>query len=195
MSLKNLYFQKTYYEDLIKKVSEAQANSEDVKAYGLYYYAFIGLIRSGCLIRRLQDRDGIPILSIYSGDKEYHCREDTIKDLLGTDYNGLITPYEDEMNSWYFVTEYKEEKIVDVEPSEKGTFLSGFKTGKTKKDNNDDAKMDAEEEYIPDYDKYYDEDLPILIAKAENIDTDFAPLNIFFGITAAIGIGICCILL
>lgn len=195
MPQKNLYYQKPYYEKLIKEAYDEKIRSEDVKAHGLYYYAFIGLIRSGCLVKRSQDIDGIPILSIYSGESEYHCREDTVKDLLGADYNGLITPYEDELNSWYHVTEYehKEEEPDPAEASEKGSFLGGLKAPKIKKDNGSNAK-EEDEEYIPEYDKYYDEDLPILIAKAENIDTDFAPLNIFFAVAAAIGIGICCIL-
>lgn len=98
---KELFFTKSTYEHLIdaswKKIQEI--NEEDsLKSsiyYGLYYYSFTGLIRSGPLCERVMGKDGFPEISVYVGETQYLLRESILNSLFGEHAESIVSPWRD----------------------------------------------------------------------------------------------------
>ena len=184
MASKNLFYTKSAYESILKEAHQRieEKNRKGIKhpnESGLYYEAFIGYIRSGVLHSRETGEDGTPQLQVLIDGSPYRCPEAVVKDLLGTDAEMVIEPYEDNSASYYkpgriekFVLDLEgnpvvasDGEIIAAEELKKNS-AGKVRKEKTKKEDEDIPDFD------PDYDHYYDEALPDILSKVDEIRSD-----------------------
>ena len=182
---KNLTYTKPMYREIIKSAWESlqeakeSGNMNTELESGLYYESFVGLIRSGAMIERRKASDGTPILFISTEDETYQCEEPIIRDLLGGEAEELISPYVSDEFGYYKRGESntsQEDDIQIPDTIQKKRFvnsigLSGDRTRKKKTESNQAAE-DMSDAYDPSYDHMYDDTLPDLVKRAQDIVTE-----------------------
>lgn len=182
---KNLTYTKQMYREIIKSAWDAlqkakeSGNTNIELESGLYYESFIGMIRAGAMIERRKASDGTPIILISTEDDIYQCEEPIIRDLLGSEAEELISPYVSDEFGYYQrgkINPSQEDDIQIPDTIQKKRFtdnfgLSGDK-GKKKKTESDSGAEDSSDIYDPSYDHMYDDTLPDLVKRAQDIVTE-----------------------
>lgn len=79
-------------------VADTSVNTENVFSsilYGLYYYSFTGLVRSGPLCERVMGKNGFPEISVFVGENCYFMQESILNTLFGNVAESIISPWKD----------------------------------------------------------------------------------------------------
>lgn len=105
---KGLLYTKEDYEDMVidlwNRMHEPGFKTLDrfdiQYVYGMYYNAFVGLLRSGVWCSRRTGTDGLPELTIPIGAELYPCRESIVAAILGEEAPEIIVPYDDTFSSY-----------------------------------------------------------------------------------------------
>ncbi len=98
---KELAFSKQDYAALVKRAfdllqsDEAKDKRTLISLNGLYYTSFAGLLRSGVLCSRNAGEDGMPVITVNLGNRNYSVREYVLKSILGAEAEYIIKPWED----------------------------------------------------------------------------------------------------
>lgn len=105
---KGLTFTKKDYEDLVVTSWDlihapefsSRALSDIQYLYGIFYNAFVGLLRAGALCSRNTGKDGMPRITVPIGTESYTCRESILRGILGKEADEIIQPYENTFSSY-----------------------------------------------------------------------------------------------
>lgn len=107
---KELAFSKQDYAALVKKSydllhsNEVTEKSSLISLNGIYYTAFAGLLRSGVLCSRSSGIDGMPVITVNLGNRDYSVRESVLKTILGVEADYIIKPWEDTCDKESFIS-------------------------------------------------------------------------------------------
>lgn len=191
--LKGLIYTKADYEELLviakNAVKEARKSNDTdscIAYSNISYNAFAGLIRAGSLHEKRNGLDGIVEISVNAGGKEYNCKEFILEDILKEEYAELIRPYQDTSYSYTKLiradnkTELVvEEESIKKEPRDFSKIADTFQNvgDKIKNINILPAPKEKEEEvfeYDPDYDHFYDSNLPRLLEELDYIPKEIS---------------------
>lgn len=164
------------------KINKAQL----AELYSIYYNVFAGCIRTGCMYEKTMDTDGYPKYIIHTGDEQYSCKEIPLKDILGLEYERLTKfPYKDTSESYVHAYNMEEQfdefeqagafKDVDLQLADKSAEEQAkikkrmLKAEQKKKElllkeKNRQLLKDARGfDYDPNYDHYYNAELPDIL--------------------------------
>jgi hypothetical protein len=186
---------------LIREIEEVSSNSAEDKQqlaelYGIYYNAFAGVIRSGMLFKRLMSKNGYPKVQLDIGEEVYTMHDSILKDILGNDYIKLAKyPYEDSSKSYVSFATTVADKAVETpsfiattiianneneleREAKKAEAVSKAEAAKEKellREKNRQLLKDAKKfSYDPNYDHFYDDELPIILKELDKSATSDA---------------------
>lgn len=158
------------------------------------YYTFAGLLKAGILHRKETNDEGLDVIVFQLGDSEFSCLDVILKSVLKDEYDLYIKPYEDNSNSLlkfefeegaYQIENTPEKEKLDF--SKVGTSLVKIKDSFQPKEPKtikppripkekipklakiQKIKQEEVFEYNPDYDHFYDSELPRLLDEVESI--------------------------
>ena len=95
-------------KQVITEGSEGMSQEQYAELFGLYYNAFAGILRTGAVLHKKEmDLDGYARIEIQIGNESYVCKDTAIRDIFQTEYNQIISPYEDNSKSYVHVYEPK----------------------------------------------------------------------------------------